>query len=172
MSGRGAHVYTAHRGWLGVVTGIGAASTGGILVTLHALLMVGAVIRLHCVVSAGTACSNKSGRELLTAELLIFLASVTAVVYAVAEVMNRNTLGAVRAPHFIVIRTRIGVFCTHTTRQGLNKCSAVDGRPFGHNRHGPKVGGAAVPPFWGGELGSNVAHCRLHRGLPPYQVAS
>jgi len=32
LSGRGACVYTAHRGWLGVVTGIGAASTGGILV--------------------------------------------------------------------------------------------------------------------------------------------
>ena len=29
--GRGARVYTAHRGWLGVVTGISAALTGGIL---------------------------------------------------------------------------------------------------------------------------------------------
>jgi len=29
---RGARVYTAHRGWLGVVTGISAASTGGFLV--------------------------------------------------------------------------------------------------------------------------------------------
>jgi len=28
------HVYTAHRGWLGVVTGISAASTGGVLVLL------------------------------------------------------------------------------------------------------------------------------------------
>jgi len=32
LSGRGARVYTAHRGWLGVVTGISAASTGGVLV--------------------------------------------------------------------------------------------------------------------------------------------
>jgi len=32
LSGRGARVYTAHRGWLGVVTDISAASTGGILV--------------------------------------------------------------------------------------------------------------------------------------------
>jgi len=33
LSGRGASVYTAHRGWLGVVTGIiSAASTGGVLV--------------------------------------------------------------------------------------------------------------------------------------------
>ena len=34
LSGRGARVYTAHRGWLGVVTGISAASTGGVLVML------------------------------------------------------------------------------------------------------------------------------------------
>jgi len=33
LSGTGARVYTAHRGWLGVVTGISAASTGGVLVT-------------------------------------------------------------------------------------------------------------------------------------------
>ena len=32
LSGRGARVYTAHRGWLGVVTGISAPSTGGVLV--------------------------------------------------------------------------------------------------------------------------------------------
>ena len=31
LSGRGARVYTAHRGWLGVVTGINAASTGSVL---------------------------------------------------------------------------------------------------------------------------------------------
>jgi len=32
LSGTCARVYTAHRGWLGVVTGISAASTGGVLV--------------------------------------------------------------------------------------------------------------------------------------------
>jgi len=32
LSGRGARFYTAHRGWLGVVTGISAASIGGVLV--------------------------------------------------------------------------------------------------------------------------------------------
>jgi len=32
LSGRGARVYTAHRGWLGVVTGISATLTGGVLV--------------------------------------------------------------------------------------------------------------------------------------------
>jgi len=31
LSGTGARVYTAHRGWLGVVTGISAASTAGFL---------------------------------------------------------------------------------------------------------------------------------------------
>jgi len=34
LSGRGARVYTAHRGWLGAVTGISAASTGGVLVCI------------------------------------------------------------------------------------------------------------------------------------------
>jgi len=32
LSGTGSRVYTAHRGWLGVVTGISAASTGGVRV--------------------------------------------------------------------------------------------------------------------------------------------
>ena len=35
LSGRGVGVYTAHRGWLGVVTGISAASTAGVLVFLE-----------------------------------------------------------------------------------------------------------------------------------------
>jgi len=35
LSGTGARVYIAHRGgWLGVVTGISAASTGGVLVLI------------------------------------------------------------------------------------------------------------------------------------------
>ena len=37
LSGRGARVYTAHRGWLGVVTGMSAASTGGGLVACDVL---------------------------------------------------------------------------------------------------------------------------------------
>jgi len=32
LSGTGARVYTAHRGWLGVAAGISAASTGGVQV--------------------------------------------------------------------------------------------------------------------------------------------
>jgi len=38
-------------------------------------------------------------------------------------------------------------------------------QPFGHNRHGPKVG-AAVP--LSGELGLHLTQCRLGRGSPPY----
>ena len=35
LSDTGARVYTAHRGWFGVVTGISAASTGGVLVPIR-----------------------------------------------------------------------------------------------------------------------------------------
>ena len=42
--GRGARFYTAHGGWLGVVTGVSAASTGGILVILTSTHFE---IRLH-----------------------------------------------------------------------------------------------------------------------------
>jgi len=35
------------------------------------------------------------------------------------------------------------------TQQVLS--SSWDGRPFDHNRHGPKIGGCV--PSWGGELG-------------------
>ena len=37
MSGRGARVYTAHTGWLGVVTGTSAASTGGVLISVTSI---------------------------------------------------------------------------------------------------------------------------------------
>ena len=54
-----------------------------------------------------------------------------------------------------------------------NKCSLVaevGNRPFGHNRHGSKLGGLC--PFWEGELGLHVTHCGLGRGLHSYQVPS
>ena len=44
--------------------------------------------------------------------------------------------------------------------------SSWDGRPFGHNEHGPKVGRGC----WG--LGPHLTQCGLGRGLPLYQVAS
>ena len=41
--------------------------------------------------------------------------------------------------------------------------------PFGHNRHGPKVGDA--PLFLGGELGAHLTQRGRCRGLPLYQVS-
>jgi len=43
-------------------------------------------------------------------------------------------------------------------------------QPFGHNRHGPKVEGAAVR-LWE-ELGPHLTQCGLGWGLPPCQAAS
>jgi len=44
-------------------------------------------------------------------------------------------------------------------------------QPFGHNRHGPKIGwGCSL--FCGGELGPYRTQSRLGRSLHPYQVAS
>jgi len=49
--------------------------------------------------------------------------------------------------------------------------SSWDGRPFGHNRHGPKRGG--VDPHLGvGGLGLHLTQCGVHRGLSLYEVAS
>jgi len=45
--------------------------------------------------------------------------------------------------------------------------SSWDGRPFGHNRHGPKLGAC---PFLGGYLGPHPTQCRLGRSLSPHQV--
>jgi len=50
--------------------------------------------------------------------------------------------------------------------------SSWDGRPFGHNRHGPKEGGGGVPLSGAGELHPHLTQCRLSQGLHPYQVAS
>jgi len=44
-----------------------------------------------------------------------------------------------------------------------------DGRPFGHNRHGPKWGGAAVGA--GSPLDPHLTQCGLGWGLPLFQVA-
>ena len=49
LSGTGARVYTALRGWLRVVTGISAASTGGVLVAVNhrpAFMLPTCLIRL------------------------------------------------------------------------------------------------------------------------------
>jgi len=46
--------------------------------------------------------------------------------------------------------------------------SCRDGRPFGHNRHGPKSGEAVSLSV--GELSPHLTQCGLGRGLPPHQV--
>jgi len=51
------------------------------------------------------------------------------------------------------------------TRQELSSC--WDGRPFGHNRHGPKAGRGCC-----GGLGPHLTQCGLGRGISLYQVAS
>ena len=53
-----------------------------------------------------------------------------------------------------------------------DKSSAVaDMGDRGHDRHGPKRGGAAVP-LLRGELGPHLAQCGLGGDLPTCQVAS
>jgi len=47
--------------------------------------------------------------------------------------------------------------------------SSWDERPFGHNRHGPRIADC-VPLGSGG--GFHLTQCGQGRGLPPYQVAS
>jgi len=45
--------------------------------------------------------------------------------------------------------------------------------PFGHNRHGPKIGGCTCFFFGGGRVAESPSNTMcLGRGLPPYQVAS
>jgi len=39
-----------------------------------------------------------------------------------------------------------------------------------HNTDGPKIGGGALPPVWGGDLGPHLAQCGVGRGPPPCQV--
>ena len=46
---------------------------------------------------------------------------------------------------------------------------------FGHNRHGSKIRGGAVPLFWWKQLGLHLTQCGPGRGLPklpPCQVLS
>jgi len=51
--------------------------------------------------------------------------------------------------------------------QELSSC--WDGRPFGHNRRGPKSGGYCA--HFPGGLGPHLTQCGLGRGLPLCQVA-
>ena len=71
------------------------------------------------------------------------------------------------------VRTRLmhyWIIWVHYIYIGQVLSSSWDGRPFCHNRHGPKIGGLC--PFWEEKLGPHVTKCGLGWGLPSYQVAS
>jgi len=55
--------------------------------------------------------------------------------------------------------------CELEGEQELGGC--WDGRPFGHNRHGPKRWGCCAP--FSREVGLHLTQFRLGRGLRPYQ---
>ena len=65
----------------------------------------------------------------------------------------------------------------HLPQCGLGRClplyqvASWSIQPFGHNRHGQKIGGLC-PLSGDGELGPHLTQWRLGRGLPPYQVVS
>ena len=70
----------------------------------------------------------------------------------------------------------LALFC-YTYNTILNKMSQYDIivaslsiQPFGHNRHGLKIGGCA--PFGEDELGPHLTQCGQGRGLPPCPVSS
>jgi len=67
----------------------------------------------------------------------------------------------------------------HLTQCGMGRglplypVSSSSIKPFGYNRHGPKIAGmGAVPLFGGGELGPHLTQCRLGRGLTPTVLPS
>ena len=62
---------------------------------------------------------------------------------------------------------QLSIFCTE---QELSSC--WDGLPFGHNRHGPKVGRGCCRGLGRHWVLPHLTQCGLGRGLPIYQVAS
>ena len=56
-------------------------------------------------------------------------------------------------------------------RQEQELSSCWDVQQFGHNSHGPKLGGLLRPFLWG-DLGRHLTQCHLGVGLPLYWVAS
>jgi len=61
-------------------------------------------------------------------------------------------------------QTKTTSHCVWLFKQVLS--SSWDGWPFGHNGHGPKEQGAAVPLALREELGPRLTQCGLGRGLP------
>jgi len=107
-----------------------------------------------------------------TAELLCVLGSVVTHVDCCNEKMrvfmqpNRRQIGCKCFTYlicFYVTMLKAAAECNKST------AVAVMG-DCGHNRHGPKRGGALCPLR--GELGPRLMQCGLGRRLHPYQVAS
>ena len=69
-------------------------------------------------------------------------------------------VSALNHPRASCTRLRIFIRMSETWTQELSSCG--DGRPCGHNRRGPKVGGCCVP-FHRRELGRHLTKCRLSR---------
>jgi len=81
-----------------------------------------------------------------------------------------NTISTLRLFKITIHGFIASAFQKTITIQELSSC--WDGRPFGHNRHGPKSGGLLCPFPWGRELGPHLTQCRLGQALPPHEVAS
>jgi len=75
------------------------------------------------------------------------------------------SLKQIRIIEFYFTANRICFFCTREKQHVLS--SSWDGWPFGHNRHGPKLGVLCPLFFWGGRS-PHLTQCRLGRDLPPY----
>jgi len=82
-----------------------------------------------------------------------------------------------------------GELSAHVTQYGLGRClpsyqgASWSMQLFGHNRHGPKIGGGLCPLLGQGDLGPHVTQCRLwptflpsgiliHRSIWPHQILS
>ena len=63
-----------------------------------------------------------------------------------------------------LLREELGPNLTHRQSRGLLPYQVVSCsiQPFGHNKHGPKVEGAAVP-LYVGKLTPHLTQCRLGR---------
>ena len=90
----------------------------------------------------------------------------------VPEQSGPKITGAAVSP-FSGGRGGAGFHLTHCgLGRGLPPCQVASWsiQPFGHNRHGPKIGGCA--PLGEGELSLYLTPCGQVRGLPPRQVSS
>jgi len=60
----------------------------------------------------------------------------------------------------------------YTLQPAVQELEQESSRPFGQNRHGPKIGGVRCALFLGGGAGLLSNTVSPARGLPPDQLAS